>query len=172
MTREEIINKIINIGNQLEIPVGNKVFKATAVKEEDDRMLFVFDDIVGKSAMTNIQSFLDYFYQKLPENLRARMGSNTLRLLDESEVFYKNVPDEWEWLTENTQVQVENPPISYFERRDFRACKSFWWLRSVTSPSYFAGVSNSGIANYGSASLDFGVRPAFTIFTGGSYEVN
>ena len=114
--------------------------------------------------MTYMQPFPDQFYRKLPENLRAIMGGNNLRLLDASEVFYENVPNEWEWLIENTQVKIKNPPIPYFASFDFRACGEHWWLRSVASPSCFALVNGNGIADFFYASVAFGVRPAFTIY--------
>ena len=87
-------------------------------------MLFVFDNIVGEASITGMPFFLDNFYRKLPENLRARMGGNNLRLLNASEVFYKNVPEEWDWLIKHTEVIVENPPIPYFAQESFRACSA------------------------------------------------
>lgn len=155
-----------SIGDQIEIPVGNEVFTATAVKEEDDDgMLFIFNTIVGNSTMT-MQSFLNKFYKKLPETLRKRMRGNNLRLLDASEVFYRNVPDQWEWLISHSDVKVENPPIPYFARDDFRNCGADWRLRSIASPSplRFAIVANYGGVYHRKASFSTGVRPAFTIY--------
>lgn len=39
-----------------------------------------------------------------------------------------------------------------------------WWLRDVVSSSGFASVINDGHANLNSASISFGVRPAFLIY--------
>jgi len=42
--------------------------------------------------------------------------------------------------------------------------RATWWLRSVVSASYFAGVSANGDATYPGASNVLGVRPAFGIY--------
>lgn len=157
----------LSIGDQLEIPVGNKVFTATAVKEKDGGMLFVFDDIVGESSMTNMQSFLDKFYQKLPENLKIRMGRNNLRLLDASEVFYQNVPSEWEQLCD--YVEMRNSPIHQMREEYYRALDdTHWWLQSAVDsdavPFLFVYVGTTGDACVGEGYASLGVRPVFTIY--------
>jgi hypothetical protein len=42
--------------------------------------------------------------------------------------------------------------------------RAAWWLRSVVSAEYFAGVANTGNAYAYGASNSFGVRPAFAIY--------
>ena len=41
--------------------------------------------------------------------------------------------------------------------------KQWFWLRDVVSAAFFASVNSGGRANYSNASLDSGVRPAFSI---------
>jgi len=41
--------------------------------------------------------------------------------------------------------------------------RQWFWLRDVVSSTFFAYVNGSGNANYGSASYERGVRPAFVI---------
>lgn len=49
-------------------------------------------------------------------------------------------------------------------RPDLISNRTTYWLRNVVSASSFALVINAGVASSGSASLSFGVRPAFPIY--------
>lgn len=49
-------------------------------------------------------------------------------------------------------------------RPDFANIRTSYWLRDVSSASYFAFVSSSGYAYYNYASVAYGVRPAFSIY--------
>ena len=47
-----------------------------------------------------------------------------------------------------------------------KSIRTYWWLRSVASPSRFAFVGYYGLADYGYASGSSGVRPCFAIYGG------
>ena len=60
--------------------------------------------------------------------------------------------------------RVEKSQLPLFQHDPSRICNRVtWWLRDVITASYFAFVSNNGIASYYYASSSLGVRPAFCI---------
>lgn len=60
--------------------------------------------------------------------------------------------------------RVEKSQLPLFQHEPSRICnRATWWLRDVITASIFAGVGNSGYADYGNASYSRGVRPAFCI---------
>lgn len=60
--------------------------------------------------------------------------------------------------------RVEKSQLPLFQHEPSRICnRNNWWLRDVITASPFALVSGSGSASCSSASLSFGVRPAFCI---------
>lgn len=60
--------------------------------------------------------------------------------------------------------RVEKSQLPLFQHEPSRICnRNNWWLRDVITASYFAAVSDYGIANSCDASHSFGVRPAFCI---------
>lgn len=60
--------------------------------------------------------------------------------------------------------RVEKSQLPLFQHEPSRICnRNNWWLRDVITASYFALVSDNGLANCGGASYPDGVRPAFCI---------
>lgn len=60
--------------------------------------------------------------------------------------------------------RVEKSQLPLFQHEPSRICnRATWWLRDVITASYFALVGGDGYADYGNASVSFGVRPAFCI---------
>lgn len=60
--------------------------------------------------------------------------------------------------------RVEKSQLPLFQHEPSRICnRATWWLRDVITASYFAYVNGDGYADYISASLSRGVRPAFCI---------
>lgn len=60
--------------------------------------------------------------------------------------------------------RVEKSQLPLFQHEPSRICnRNNWWLRDVITASYFAVVSNNGVAYYNHASYSRGVRPAFCI---------
>lgn len=63
-----------------------------------------------------------------------------------------------------TNYRVEKSQLPLFQHEPSRICnRATWWLRDVITASYFALVSDTGLANYSYASNSRGVRPAFCI---------
>ena len=60
--------------------------------------------------------------------------------------------------------RVEKSQLPLFQHEPSRICnRNNWWLRDVITASRFAYVNAIGLADYGTASNSFGVRPAFCI---------
>ena len=60
--------------------------------------------------------------------------------------------------------RVEKSQLPLFQHEPSRICnRATWWLRDVITASYFAFVTNGGVATYTGASASDGVRPAFCI---------
>lgn len=60
--------------------------------------------------------------------------------------------------------RVEKSQLPLFQHEPSRICnRTTWWLRDVITASYFAIVSDNGIADCYNASSSYGVRPAFCI---------
>lgn len=60
--------------------------------------------------------------------------------------------------------RVEKSQLPLFQHEPSRICNRVtWWLRDVITASTFAGVRDTGGANYFNASNSYGVRPAFCI---------
>ena len=53
-------------------------------------------------------------------------------------------------------------PLFMFDRTKLHNREDYW-LRDVSSATYFSGVRHNGLADYHGASYSFGVRPAFCI---------
>ena len=63
-----------------------------------------------------------------------------------------------------TNYRVEKSQLPLFQHEPSRICnRATWWLRDVITASYFASVTNNGLANYGDASNSRGVRPVFLL---------
>lgn len=63
-----------------------------------------------------------------------------------------------------TNYKIEKSQLPLFALEPSRICnRASWWLRDVISASAFAGVDNSGLANYFNDNISRGVRPAFAI---------
>lgn len=60
--------------------------------------------------------------------------------------------------------RVEKSQLPLFQHEPSRICnRNNWWLRDVITASYFARVTNGGLAGCDAASDSYGVRPAFCI---------
>lgn len=60
--------------------------------------------------------------------------------------------------------RVEKSQLPLFQHEPSRICnRATWWLRDVITASYFAYVSDNGLANYNDASNSYGVRPVFLL---------
>ena len=71
-----------------------------------------------------------------------------------------NTSPYWEVGIDKYQLAIMGLDESFVHNRGF-----YWWLRSVSSASYVAYVSDNGGASYGAAACSLGVRPRFCIYS-------
>lgn len=162
----------LEIGDKIKLNLmSNEEHTATAVRREPDgTMLFVFDSIMnrqyhmnrpGKQAKYEESDMREYLREGavllMPAHIAAHMvrfeNGDYLRLLTREEVF---------------GAEDGSGQISYFKDRKNRAALrkgvfNWWWLQDDDAAASFAGVNNSGAANYVNAASTNGVRPAFKI---------
>lgn len=91
--------------------------------------------------------------------------SSTVELMNERMVYGADI-------FHNVEVNGANPAnwtidktqLALFALDPSKICfRALWWLRDAVSASFFALVTNYGVATYGSAANALGVRPAFAI---------
>lgn len=162
------------VGDKITIPlegIGSRT--ATCIQicgRRNNQYLFVFDGTVGRSSMTNMDTFLDNLYDRFPKNLSPRL--RLIRLLQASEVFSDcDDPGEWEDLV-RWGAEIRGPQIDYFKSVNHRISEdeNWWWLDdklpglgSVYTSTAFSAVSGYGRAGNNGASGSLSVRPAFII---------
>jgi hypothetical protein len=60
---------------------------------------------------------------------------------------------------------IDKTQLALFQARpDLITNRENWWLRDVASATSFTPVDSYGLAYYASASISFGVRPAFLVY--------
>lgn len=158
------------VGDKITIPlegIGSRT--ATCIQicgRRNNQYLFVFDSTVGRSSMTNMDTFLDNLYDRFPENLSLRL--RLIRLLQASEVF-SNCDDPISWTKlVNWGVKVQNPQIDYFKSVNHRISEDaeLWGLSDnlpKLSSVLFAYVDDLGVPYTSIDSSPLNVRPAFII---------
>ncbi len=85
-------------------------------------------------------------------------------LMNESMVYGSPVSGAQKTGDTNFNVGIDKSQLPLFAHAPSFICiRAYWWLRDVVSAPHFARVGGSGDANYGTASLGLGIRPAFGI---------
>ena len=165
----------IRIGDKIDIEIDKKTWKATAVHREGNRVLFVLDEVICEHRMnpkdttkggyeaSKMRKYLDELTKTIPDEILNVMQPDSLGdhlwLLSLQEVH--GIDEGW---------NDDDGQIEWFKDRRHRIAPhngkdANWWLRSVTSASYFALVAGGGVATDSNASGAWvGVRPAFAIF--------
>ena len=165
----------ICVGDQITVKLkGYGKYTATAQRVTADGVLFLFDDVIARHCMNEVNTneggfdksnIARWLYNVLlpsfPAKLRNKVREITLPTYGEifgHDDFYENFePDDDE--------QFES-----MKRRGNRVCDfngdwCSWWLRNATkkevSSACFASVISDGYANYSSATDSNGVRPEF-----------
>lgn len=159
------------VGDQIKIKLsGYGKFTATCHKIESGKALFIFDNCVTKHQMNEANiteggfegsSLCNWMNKVLvntfPPKLRKKLCFNDGLLLwipSKEEVFGNDEGNGQLELMKDRKNRISSLPDDEY---------SYWWLRSVASPAYFACVSSSGYAASYNASDSSGVRPAFEI---------
>lgn len=168
----------IKVGDQIEIPLKDiGTFTATAQQITDDGILFMFDDCVTRRSMNSectnkggyekseLRKWVENdLFDAFPDYLKSKVSNLTLptygQMFGHDDWYEQAIePDNDEQLPlmkirKNRVVDYENDYTSY-------------WVKNATKKSYssdgFAGVVSRGLALWGGADNDGGVRPVFLI---------
>lgn len=172
----KIKTKKLEVGDRIKIKLPKRNYMATAVKDEGDGMLFLFDSYLDEPYPMNrsgsadggydasemrkfLQALTDVFPKKIRKRMEAFENGDMLRLLTITEMCgvdenLDRCGGQIEWLK---------------DRRHRTACRKgkeceLGWTSTVASGAYFAYVYWDGDASCTGASHVLGVRPAFKIF--------
>lgn len=165
----------LQIGDRIKVKFSGEKHKATAIRREDDGMLFLLDDCLDRAMPINenggteggydASDLREYLVKKASEiskKLQDRMvafeNGDYFRLLTLQEVCgidteFNKTDGQIEWMKDRRHRMTARKGNEYV----------YWWLRGVVSATAFAGVTSYGNAYYGNASYSNGVRPAFKI---------
>ena len=165
----------LKVGDRITVELPGEVHTATAIQDEEDGMLFIFDQFLDEARPMNenggtkggydasdMRKFLQELSEKFPEELKERMmpfeNGDTVRLLTLPEVCGLD-----------GDFDKCEGQIPYFKDRRNRIAErkgdsyEWMWTTTVVSGAYFALVYRNGIAASTGASFSLGVRPAFAI---------
>lgn len=169
--RQKIEVERFEVGDRIKVKLPGAKYTATAVRQEDDGMLFVFDQFFDGAMPMNTDggyeaSDMRKYLQKVAETLPGKIAKlivpfengDKLRLLTITEVC---------GVTANFN-DCEGQ-IPYFKDRRHRIASrkgdeyEWMWTATAVSAAFFAIVNSHGTAYYSHAGYAHGVRPAFKI---------
>lgn len=163
------------VGDRISVSLPGEDHTVTAVRDEGDGMLFLFDEYLNEARPVNrngsadggydasemrkfLQALTDVFPKKIRKRMAAFENGDMLRLLTITEMCgvdenFNSCDGQIEWMK---------------DRRHRIACRKgneyeWGWMSTVVSGAFFALVSWYGLANCNYASYALGVRPAFKI---------
>lgn len=163
------------VGDQIKVKFSDEKHKATAIRREDDGMLFLLDDCLDKEMPMNenggtkggydASDLREYLVKKASEiskKLQDRMvafeNGDYFRLLTLQEVCgidteFNKTDGQIEWMKDRRHRVTTRRGDEY----------AYWWLPDVVSATAFAFVNAGGFAACAGALISLGVRPAFKI---------
>ena len=183
-TIEAVADGNYNVGDVITFTLNDgEEVEAMAVKQEQDGMIFCLVDCLRKEYSMNRTSsnrggynscalrktlnteILGSFPAEIREKMVAFPNGDLLRLPTEREIFGWNIYG----VEEDDSVEQWEPMKKRKNRIAFQGKGTdtweWYWLQNKYdgSAAYFAIVRRGGFASCSSASLSFGVRPAFKI---------
>lgn len=171
----KVKTKKLQIGDRIKVSLPAEKHMATAIRDEGDGMLFLFDEYLDEAQQMNFENNNDggydeskmrRFLQKLaltfPEKLKKRMvpfeNGDLLRLLSITEMCgvdenFNPYDGQIEWMKDHRHR---------IAARKGKKCECGWTSTAVFS-NRFANVSWAGTSESFYPSVPYGVRPAFKI---------
>lgn len=165
----------LKIGDRIKVNLPEEKHTATAIRDEGDGILFLFDEYLDKAYQMNRQNSTDGGYdaseirkllrelaEVFPKKLRKRMvafeNGDMLRILTITEMCgldkdFNRCEGQIEWLEDRRNR------IAYRKGKEYES----GWTSTVVSGAHFANVRSDGNADRSGASYPHGVRPAFKI---------
>lgn len=167
------------VGDRIKFKLDGSKYSATAIQQQGDEMLFLFDQFLNEPRPMNatgtteggydasdMRKYLNELGNRFAKKMKKKYG---VQLCDGYHGDYLWLLSLREVCGLNERFKACDGQIPYFKNRrhriaERRGCQyEYMWLRSVATPANFAYVSGGGFANCDSASASFGVRPAFKI---------
>lgn len=163
------------VGDQIKVKFANEKHKATAIRREDDGMLFLLDDCLDRAMPMNENGGTEggYDASDLRRYLKQKTSEIPMKLQDRMVAFENG--DYFRLLTFqeacgiDTEFNMTDGQIEWMKDRRHRMTVRkgneyvYWWLRDAVLATAFALVTNFGLASFNNASTSHGVRPAFKI---------
>ena len=165
----------LEIGDRIRISLPGEEHTTTAIRDEGDGMLFLFDDYLDEARPMNKQNSTDGGYDAsemrkflraltdvFPKKLRKRMvpfeNGDMLCLLTITEMCgvdenFDRCEGQIEWMKDRRHRMASRKVTEY----------ECGWTSTVVSGTGFASVFWNGLADCTNASFPLGVRPAFKI---------
>lgn len=165
----------LQIGDRISVCLPGEKHTATAVRDEGDGMLFLFDEYLDEARPMNrsdttdggydaseMRKFLQGLAEVFPKKIRKRMvpfdNGDMLRLLTITEMCgvdkdFNRCDGQIEWMKDRRHRIASRKGEEY----------EWGWTSTVVSGAYFATVASAGDALCNNASYPDGVRPAFKI---------
>ena len=163
------------VGDRIKVKLPGAKYTATAIQDEGDGMLFIFDQFLdgampmnrnggteGGYEASDMREYLQKVAETLPKKIAKLIvpfeNGDKLRLLTLPEICGKD-----------SNFDDCEGQIPYFKDRRHRIASrkddeyEWGWTATVVSAARFALVNNNGFAYCSGASHAFGVRPAFKI---------
>lgn len=170
-----IKTKRIEVGDRIKIKFPKRDYMATAIRDEGDGILFLFDEYLDEPRPMNrndntdggynaseMRKFLQALTEVFPKKIRKRMkpfeNGDMLRLLTITEICgvdkdFNRCEGQIEWMKDRRHQ------IAYRKGKEYE----WGWTSTVVTGAHFAYVYGSGDAYCHCASHALGVRPAFKI---------
>lgn len=164
------------IGDRIKVKLPGETHMATAIQEDGDDMLFLFDEYLDEAKPMNendstdggyeesdMRKFLQEFFKKFPQKLKKKMvafkNGDFLRLLTLQEMCgkdenFEDCDGQIPWMKQDRRHRIASRKGGEYE---------YGWLATVASGVRFALVNDIGNATNLSASYYRRVRPAFKI---------
>lgn len=156
---EEIYYKDWHLKDILYVPVDGKEVEFRVEHITDDKIYFVAVEAVGKSTMEDVNSFLDDYLKKMPENLVTMMcqnehsiDGNIVRKSKLTLLSRKNVSEsEWDYECNGADDITFDGLKTEAERcKNFDGETEWYWIDTPRSSSNATSSTNFwNVASYG-----------------------
>ena len=176
---DDILGAEYALKDTIIIPVGERnitfVVEHIAHFNDHDKVYFVAKDIVGKSSINDMESFLDDFEALMPEELVENMCmvEHIIEDDDGKEFVYRRKlnllskanMNECDGHSGDDDILFDGLKTEADRCKNYNGLTDYWWLRSPglgSSPNFWLVGASGGFSTY-TASAVFGVVPCFSI---------
>lgn len=162
------------IGNKIELTLKGRFCKATAIRDEGDWMLFLFDEYIDYDHMNeksdaskvyedsglrmHLQYLTGFFAGKYTKHMVPFENGDMLRILSATEMFGADDGSD----THSGQIEWMKDRMHRIAYLDGDLMSG--WTSTKVSDDVFVSVTRSGYKELRAAHENLGIRPAFRMF--------